>query len=68
LPKSAAVTFGCVQCGAPFEVYPPDSHHTELMMEPCKEGDSIPLNVTCEKCKAKNTRYWDTRHPFFAAV
>jgi hypothetical protein len=67
-PKtSQGIKFGCVKCGSPFEVYPPDSDHALLLMEPCKEGDSIPLTVTCEKCKTVNTRHWDTRH-YFGAV
>jgi predicted nucleic-acid-binding Zn-ribbon protein len=59
------IIVGCSKCGNAFpEVYPPDTSFTQLLSQPCKEGDSIKLELgRCIKCGTENTRYWDGDHP-----
>jgi predicted nucleotide-binding protein len=54
--------FGCSQCGHGIEIYPPDSYHVMLQIDPCEQGDSQKIEVTCDKCGKRNVRYWDVYH------
>ncbi|MGD0424098.1 MAG: hypothetical protein ABSA92_11660 [Candidatus Bathyarchaeia archaeon] len=60
--KQEGKKFGCIKCGHPFEIYPPDSYYVLLTIEPCSQGDSKEIKLTCEKCHAENVRYWDVHH------
>lgn len=65
-PQVSGRVFGCSHCGHGIEIYPPDSYRVMLLTEPCEQGDSQKIEVTCDKCGMKNLRYWDSYHPVLA--
>ena len=52
----------CVNCGIPFEVYPPDDNHPYASLEKPNEasGSIIEMNYDCENqsCMHPTTLYW----------
>jgi Zn ribbon nucleic-acid-binding protein len=54
---------GCINCGHPIEIYPPDDFHQtaarnkkELIQE-----DIIQINYKCPNCNTVNTIYWGSQ-------
>jgi len=57
-------TYGCIKCGKPFEVYPPDDFHQDASRDPndLEEGkDAIKMDYQCLGCKNVNTLYWGSQ-------
>lgn len=57
---SKAKKFGCVHCGTPFEVYPPDDNHPTASLEKPKEaaGTIVEMTYDCRNCMHPTTLYW----------
>ncbi len=55
-------TYGCLYCGEPKILLPPDSHFVFLQVEPCEFDDARPIIWTCSNCRKINGRYWDRDH------
>jgi len=59
---SKAKKFSCMQCGTPFEVYPPDDRHPTASLDKPKEASGTIKEMTfiCknEGCKHPTTLYW----------
>ena len=51
--------YACKNCNQPFEAIPPDDAHTYASLEPCSDGDSIPIIYDCDNCNNRTTIYWD---------
>jgi len=58
--------FACVNCGTPYEAYPPNDLYNIALPNGCEEGDSIRIKYDCENCHQPNSIYWDKKH--FRAV
>ena len=57
--------FACLQCGTPYEAYPPDDVHTKASSTECKEcgqehydDKEIKVNYECDNCSKLNTIFW----------
>jgi DNA-directed RNA polymerase subunit RPC12/RpoP len=52
--------FGCVKCGAPFEVYPPDDLHKKASRDEkaCEISGVAKMDYVCANCGGTNTLYW----------
>ncbi len=55
--------YGCVKCGIPFEIHPPDDLHTTASRNEtaCESRGVIKMDYTCKNCGAINTMYWCRR-------
>lgn len=65
--KDQGITRSCLTCGTPYTVYPPDTHHRILHLDPEGLKDFLEMTVICknEKCeKPEITIYWE--HPEIA--
>jgi DNA-directed RNA polymerase subunit RPC12/RpoP len=68
MPKKK--TYGCIKCGKPFEVYPPDDFHQDASRDPKElEEDFIKIDYECKnlKCHTINTLYWGSQKTAVAA-
>ena len=54
--------FSCVNCGTPYEAYPPNDENNIAKQTPCDRGDSIEIKYECDNCNHINSIYWDKRH------
>jgi hypothetical protein len=53
------VKYGCIKCGAElYELYPPDDVYTVAKRFREKEEEAIKIEITCAKCRLKNTIFW----------
>jgi DNA-directed RNA polymerase subunit RPC12/RpoP len=51
--------FSCVNCGARFELHPPDDLHTTASRIEKECGDqSVTMNYECKICGKVNTIHW----------
>jgi DNA-directed RNA polymerase subunit RPC12/RpoP len=50
--------FSCVNCGRPFEVYPPDDKHNFAARKESDVKDPIKIDYKCEYCGNINTIFW----------
>jgi DNA-directed RNA polymerase subunit RPC12/RpoP len=52
--------YGCVKCGTPFKVNPPDDLHTTASRDEkaCQIRGVIKMDYICAKCGATNTIHW----------
>jgi DNA-directed RNA polymerase subunit RPC12/RpoP len=55
----------CINCGTPFEIYPPDDLHRKASRIEKECEQSVKVEYKCEKCGHNNTIYWcrQSRHP-----
>jgi hypothetical protein len=60
---SGGQTTTCDKCGEPRVVYPPTPEYSELLLQPCPQGDSILRPFQCQSCDEINKRHWDKKHP-----
>jgi len=60
--KEKVKKFSCLNCGTPFEAYPPDDLHDKATRKKGFYKDNIKVNYICKKCKNVNTLYWG--HPY----
>lgn len=60
-------TFSCMNCGAPYTVYPPQSGYKSARLEPCTEGCDKKMNIICKQCSNESKLYWCTGH-FHAVI
>jgi hypothetical protein len=49
-------------------LYPSSPEYKDLMLEPCKEGDSIESTFECLNCGEMNKIYWDKDHALFLSA
>ena len=52
----------CKKCSTPRVLYPPSPEYKHLILQPCKEGDSIESTFDCLNCGEMNKIYWDKDH------
>jgi hypothetical protein len=64
---SGGQTTTCDKCEEPRVIYPPTPDYTQMLLQPCPEGDSIERAFECEKCGEMNTRHWDKEHILIAS-
>jgi len=55
--------YGCVKCGVPFEIHPPDDMHTTASRDEtvCETRGAVKMDYTCKNCGTINTIYWCRR-------
>lgn len=61
LVKEKVKKFSCLNCGNPFDAYPPDDSHDTASRNEGEYEDKIKVNYICKECKNVNTIYWG--HP-----
>jgi rubredoxin len=54
----AAKRFSCLECGKPFDAFPPDDMHNVASRNQNSYEDNIKVDYTCENCAHVNTIYW----------
>ncbi|TFH25758.1 hypothetical protein E4G67_00560 [Candidatus Bathyarchaeota archaeon] len=61
-----AKKYGCVKCGTPFEVHPPDDLHTTASRDEkaCEIRGAVKMNYVCANCGATNTVHWCRRRSY----
>lgn len=62
-------TFGCKNCGQPYQAYPPDSKYQAAYIKPCQDGEGNPNHnykqlYECENCAFENVLYWCPGHVY----
>lgn len=68
--QSEGNKFGCVNCGEPYTVYPPDSSLKFPYLSPCTETSDLEPNHNlktfreCMNCHYKNELYWCQGHTY----
>jgi hypothetical protein len=58
----------CKKCSTPRVLYPTSPEYKHLILEPCKEGDSIESTFECLNCGEMNKIYWDKDHALFMSA
>jgi len=59
---NSARKFACVNCGYPYDAYPPnDRYHIALPIQ-CEDSDCIEIKYECENCRKMNPIFWDRKH------
>ena len=58
--------YGCISCGIPFEVHPPDDFHTSASRneKECETRGVVKMDYACQNCGTINTIYWCRRRKF----
>jgi hypothetical protein len=59
--KGATKKFGCLKCGEPFEVHPPDDIHKVATRFEKESKDPVKVEYTCKKCGNVNVLFWGHR-------
>ena len=56
--------YGCIKCGTPFEIHPPDDLHTTASRneKECETRGVVKMEYTCKNCGTINNIYWCRRH------
>lgn len=54
--------FSCVNCGNPYEAYPPNDENNIATQTPCNRNDSIEIKYECDNCNHINAIHWDKKH------
>lgn len=50
--------FSCLECGTPYEAYPPSDTHKIASLKPSSEGNSVEVKYLCTRCSNKNSLHW----------
>jgi DNA-directed RNA polymerase subunit RPC12/RpoP len=58
--------YSCLNCGTPFDAYPPDDLHRWASRDPNHYKDNIKVTYLCKECKNENVIYWGYVAPAFA--
>jgi len=69
--RNEAIRCSCVTCGTGYIVYPPDSNHRVLHLDPEGLKDYIPMTIKCEnpKCEKPEIKlYWESPEITFRLV
>jgi len=61
--KETVKKYSCLNCGTPFEVYPPDDLHDIATRNETDFKDHIKINYKCTECNEINTIYWGYDEP-----
>lgn len=62
--KNQGMTRSCLTCGTPYTVYPPDTDHTIIHLDPEGLKDYLEMTVICKNpnCDKPSIKiYWATR-------
>lgn len=51
--------YACVNCGNPYQAFPPDDQHTIATDKICDKGDSRTVRYECPNCYYRNELHWD---------
>ena len=60
--------FSCINCGHPYDAYPPNDVFHIAQNKQCNENDCIEIKYECDNCNNKNTIFWDQKHLYIGKV
>ena len=59
--KNTMKKFSCLNCGAPFDAYPPDDIHNTASLRITNVNEPKKIKYKCEQCNRENIIYWGRR-------
>jgi DNA-directed RNA polymerase subunit RPC12/RpoP len=60
--------YSCIECGSPFDAYPPDDRHDRATRNEGDYKDHIKVNYRCKDCGHTNVIFWGHQAPHVAVL